>query len=164
MIIFDIREKNIRQEFISIIKYFQKKAESYPKFLFASKVDHAGTLRSVFWADGRAISSYLSFSDVVVFNTPCKTNYLNLLFTPFTDMNHHQQSILFGCVLLADEQRDTIVWLFSKWLKCMHGVTLKVITDQDAQIGDAIKIVFPNYRHHYCFWHIRKTFSSNKFP
>jgi len=30
----------------------------------------------------------------------------------------------------------------------MHGIAPKaIITDQDAQIGEAIKIVFPNARH-----------------
>jgi len=72
-------------------------------------------------------------------------------------VNYHQQSILFSCALLADEQRDTFVWLFKKWLKCVHRVAPKVIiTDQDAQISDAIKIVFPNYMYRSVFWHIRK--------
>jgi len=56
---------NIGYEFISIIKYFQEKAESDPDFFFSSEVNNAGTLRSIFWADGRAIFSYLSFCDVI---------------------------------------------------------------------------------------------------
>ena len=90
------RRNNIGQEFISVIKYFQEKAESDLEFFFASEVDHTGTLRSVFWADERAISSYLNFSDVVIFNTTYRTNHLNLSFAPFTGVNHHRQSILFG--------------------------------------------------------------------
>jgi len=78
------------------------------------------------------------------------TNHLNLPFAPFTTVNHRQQSILFGCALLADEQRDTL--LSNKWFKCMHGVAQKVIiTDQDAQIGDVIEMVFPTTRHHTFF-------------
>ncbi|XP_020266311.1 protein FAR1-RELATED SEQUENCE 5-like [Asparagus officinalis] len=97
-------------------------------------------MRSVFWADGRSRSSYLSFGDVVVFDVTYKTNHLSLPFAPFTGVNHHRQSILFGCALLADEQEDTFIWLFTQWLKCMHGVAPKaIITDQDAQIGGAIK-------------------------
>ena len=68
------KSKNIGQEFISIIRYFHEKVESDLEFFFASEVDHAGTLRSIFWAEGRAISSYLSFSNEVVFNTTYKTN------------------------------------------------------------------------------------------
>jgi len=59
--------------------------------------------------------------------------------------------------LFADKQSDTFIWLFRKWLNYMHGVTPKaIITDQDAQTGEAINIVFPNASHRFCFWHIRK--------
>ena len=103
------RRNNCGHEFIAIIKYFQEKAETDPEFFFASEVDNAGTLRSIFWADGRAISSYLRFCDVIVFDTTYRTNHLSLPFAPITGVNHHRQSILFGCALLADEQRDTFV-------------------------------------------------------
>jgi len=85
-----------------------------PKFFFAIEVDHVGTLRSIFWDDRRVRSSYLSFSDMVVFGATYKTNHLNMSFAPFTGVNHHQQSTLFGCALLVDEQRDTFIWLFRK--------------------------------------------------
>jgi len=128
------KRNNIGQKFISIIKYFQEKAELNPEIFFASEVDHACTLRSVFWADGRAMSSYLSFSDVIVFDTTYITTHLNLPFAPFTGVNHHRPSILFSCALLADEQKVTFVWLFNKWLKYMHRVAPKVIiTDQNAR-------------------------------
>ena len=94
---------------------------------------------------------------MVVFDTTYKTNHLNLPFAPFTEVNHHQQFILFGCALLADEQNDKFIWLFKKCLNCMHGAAPKaIITDQDAQIGEVIKIVLPNARHQFCFLHIRK--------
>jgi len=84
------RKNNIGQEFISVIKYFQEKAESDLEFFFASEVDHANTLRNVFWEGGRAMSSYLSFSDVVIFDTIYMTNHLNLPFTLFTGVNHYR--------------------------------------------------------------------------
>ena len=47
----------------------------------------------------------------------------------------------------------------------MHGVAPKlIITDQDAQIGDAIKMVFPTTRHRYCFWHVRKHIAEQQIP
>jgi len=97
------RRNNIGHEFISIIKYFQEKTVFDPDFFIASEVDNAGTLRSFFWADGRAVFSCLSFCDVIVFDTIYRTNHLNLPFALFTGVNHHRQSILFGCALLADE-------------------------------------------------------------
>ena len=47
----------------------------------------------------------------------------------------------------------------------MHGVAPKlIITDQDAQIGDAIKMVFPTTQHRYCFWHVRKHIAEQQIP
>ncbi|XP_020268731.1 protein FAR1-RELATED SEQUENCE 5-like [Asparagus officinalis] len=151
------RHNNIGTECLTIVRHFQDRRESDPDFYFAMEVDHLGIMRSVFWADGRARASYLSFGDVVVFDTTYKTNHLSLPFAPFTGVNHHRQSVLFGCALLADEQEGTFTWLFSQWLKCMHGIASKaIITDQDAQMRKAINEVLPNTRHRFCSWHIRK--------
>ena len=47
----------------------------------------------------------------------------------------------------------------------MHRVAPKVIiTDQDAHIGDAIKMVFPTTRHRYYFWHVRKHIAEQQIP
>ena len=80
---------------------------------------------------------------------------MSLPFTPFTGANHHRKSTLFGWALLADEQEDTFAWLFTQWLKCMHGLAPKaIITDQDPQIGGAIEKIFPNTRKCFCSGHI----------
>lgn len=119
------------------------------------KKDHS--LKSVFWADGRSISSYLQFSDVVSFDVTYRTNKFSLPFAPFTGVNHHRQSILFGCALLANEKEKSFIWLFQEWKKCMCGKDPGVIiTDQDHAICNAIKKVFPNTRHRFCSWHIEK--------
>ena len=114
-------------------------------------VDLDGTMRSMFWADIRARSSYLSLRDVIIFDTTYKTNHFNLPFAPFTGVNHHKQSTFFGCALLAYEQKETFVWFFTQWLKCIHRMAPKaIITDQNAQIREAIKQVFPNAHHQFC--------------
>ena len=47
----------------------------------------------------------------------------------------------------------------------MHGVAPKaIITNQDAHIGDAIKIVLPNSRHWFCFWQISKHIAEQQIP
>ena len=47
----------------------------------------------------------------------------------------------------------------------MHGVAPKaIITDQDAQIGGAIKQVFPNTRHRFCSWHIGRHIAEQQLP
>ncbi|XP_020245063.1 protein FAR1-RELATED SEQUENCE 5-like [Asparagus officinalis] len=72
------RQSNIGCECLNIIRHFQDRKESDPDFYFAMEVDHFGTLRSVFWADGRARASYLSLGDVVVSKPPPPIHPLRL--------------------------------------------------------------------------------------
>lgn len=70
-------------------------------------------------------------------------------------MNHHFQSMLLGCALIADESKATFVWLMKTWLRAMGGQAPKVIiTDQDKALKAAIQEVFPNTRHCYSLWHV----------
>ena len=47
----------------------------------------------------------------------------------------------------------------------MHRVAPKVIiTDQDAQMGDAIKMVFSTIRHRYYFRHVGKHIAEQEIP
>ncbi|XP_022889129.1 protein FAR1-RELATED SEQUENCE 5-like [Olea europaea var. sylvestris] len=78
-------------------------------------------------------------------------------FAPFVGVNHHGQSTLFGCGLLANEDTDTFVWLFKTWLECMHGQSPNaIITDQDRAMQNAIGIIFPSTTQRWCLWHILK--------
>ncbi|GLT47989.1 hypothetical protein SLA2020_216340 [Shorea laevis] len=125
------------------------------KFYYSIELDEDGVCRSIFWVDGRARAMYEHFGDVVVFDVTYKTNQFLLPFAPFTGVNHHGQSTLFGCALLVDEQEESFVWLFERWLNSMGGKAPKaIITDQDPAIINAIKRVFPNTRHRFCIWHI----------
>ncbi|XP_048427662.1 protein FAR1-RELATED SEQUENCE 5-like [Pyrus x bretschneideri] len=51
--------------------------------------------------------AYHYFGDVVTFDTTYMTNKYDMPFTPFTGVNHHWQSIQFGCALLQDETEVT---------------------------------------------------------
>nr|XP_009391893.1 PREDICTED: protein FAR1-RELATED SEQUENCE 2 isoform X2 [Musa acuminata subsp. malaccensis] len=72
-------------------------------------------------------------------------------------VNHHGQSILFGCGLLSNEDTMTFTWLFRAFLSCMSGrAPNAIITDQDKAMQKAIETVFPGIRHRWCLWHIMK--------
>ncbi|CAH9117170.1 unnamed protein product [Cuscuta europaea] len=78
-------------------------------------------------------------------------------FVPFVGVNHNGQSMLFGCGLISSEDTNTFVWLFTKWLECMHGCPPSgIITDQDRAMQNDIQLVFPNTKHRWCLWHIMK--------
>ncbi|XP_028120899.1 protein FAR-RED IMPAIRED RESPONSE 1-like [Camellia sinensis] len=108
-------------------------------------------------ADAKSRVAYKAFGDVVSFDTTYLTNKYDMPFAPFVGVNHHGQSILFGCGLLCNENTETFVWLFKEWLNCMSAILLKaIITDQCRAMQNAIEIVFPQARHRWCLWHIMK--------
>ncbi|KAF5462934.1 hypothetical protein F2P56_018897 [Juglans regia] len=78
-------------------------------------------------------------------------------FAPFVGVNHHGQSILFGCRLISNKDARTFERLFEAWLKCMNDQPPNaIITDQDKAIQIAISRVFPTSRRRFCLWHIMK--------
>ena len=76
-------------------------------------------------------------------------------FVPFIGVNHHHQSIMFGCALLVNETEESYTWLLKTWLKEMLGRAPSIIiTDDDKAIGKAIAEILPNTIHRLCMWHI----------
>ncbi|KAK2987533.1 hypothetical protein RJ640_015710 [Escallonia rubra] len=131
-----------------------------PQFNFDYKLDDEHRVSTIFWVDDRSRLAYKHFGDVVTFDTTYRTNKYSMLFAPFTGVNHHYHSILFGFTLLRDESESSFVWLFRAWLEAMKFKAPKVIiTDQDLAMKKAITTVFPDTRHNLCTWHIR-----NKYP
>ncbi|OMO86684.1 hypothetical protein CCACVL1_09531 [Corchorus capsularis] len=140
-----------------MLNYFQECQSKNPGFFYSLQMDSEGQLANHFWADSRSRMAYEYFGDVVAFDPTYLTNKYQIPFVPFTDVNHHHQSILFGCALLWDETEETFVWLLNTWLEEMCGQHPRtVIADQDAAIANAIERVLPNTVHHYCMWHIEK--------
>ncbi|KAJ9535115.1 hypothetical protein OSB04_un001806, partial [Centaurea solstitialis] len=145
------------KEFYGLIKHFQDKASIDMNQYFVVDLFEDGSPRNIFWADGRSRDSYIKFGNVVVFDVTYITNKFKMPFAPFIWVNHHGQSILFGGALLEKEKEETFEWLFENFLKCMFSKHPRaIITDQDKAMGNAIKKVFPNTRHRYCAWHIKK--------
>jgi len=129
--------------------------EKNDRFFYVIDLDEESCLKNVFWADARSRVAYESFGDVKTFDTTYLTNKYKMPFAPFVRVNHHGQSILFGCGLLSNENTDTFVWLFNTWVKCISGrASNAIITDQDRAMQAAIEIVFPRAKHRFCLWHI----------
>ena len=140
-----------------MLSYFKNCQLKNPGFFYAFQMDAKGKLANCFWVDSRSRMAYKYFGYVVTFDPTYLTNKYLMPFVPFTGVNHHQQSILFGCALLWDETEKSFVWLLHTWLEAMDGVSPKtIITDQDTSISNAVANVFPEVNHHYCMWHIEK--------
>ncbi|KAK9135360.1 hypothetical protein Syun_014690 [Stephania yunnanensis] len=139
----------------SLLGFFKIMQASDPAFFYSIQVDEEERLSSVFWVDTRSRIAYNCFSDVVTFDTTYQVNQYKMPFAPFTGVNHHKQSVFFGCALLADGTESTFVWLFKTWLEAMSsrhpGL---IITDHDTAIKNAVARVFPESQHRYCKGHV----------
>ncbi|XP_065618500.1 protein FAR1-RELATED SEQUENCE 5-like [Quercus suber] len=63
-------------------------------------------------------------------------------------VNHHHQSVMFGCALLVNETAESYTWLLKTWLNAMLGnPPSTIITDDDKAMAKAIANVLPNATH-----------------
>ncbi|KAI8559354.1 hypothetical protein RHMOL_Rhmol04G0166500 [Rhododendron molle] len=136
-------------------KYFVRMQKDNGDFFYVIDHDEDYRLRNVFWADARSRELYKEFGEVVTFDTTYLVNKHNMPFAPFVGVNHHGQSILFGCGLISWEDTTSFVWLFESFLSCMlDSHPNAIITDQCRAMQNAISQVFPNAHHRWCLWHI----------
>ncbi|KAK1581752.1 hypothetical protein Q3G72_008723 [Acer saccharum] len=146
----------------AIQKYFLKMHSDNSNFFYTMDLDEEGRLKNVLWADARSRAVYKEFGDVITFDSTYLTNKYDMPFAAFIGVNHHGQSILFGCGLISNEDIETYVWLFNSWLTCIfYRAPMAIITDQDKAMQKAIEIVFANARHRWCLWHIMKKLLEN---
>ncbi|KAL2524599.1 Protein FAR1-RELATED SEQUENCE [Abeliophyllum distichum] len=125
-------QRNIREELKghdaeTLIEYFSFEKEKSPNFYFDYDTDSDNKLVHDFWADSESRRSYAFFGDAVVFDTTYNTNKYSMIFVPFVGVNHHGQTVLFGCRLLSDESTESFVWLLSKFMDAMPGDTPQII-------------------------------------
>lgn len=65
-----------------------------------------------------------------------------------TGINHHLQSVVFGCALLTDFTKYFYVWFIQNWIAAMgahHPISLS--TSYDEAIGSTVAKVFPKTYH-----------------
>ncbi|KAK6928125.1 MULE transposase domain [Dillenia turbinata] len=82
--------------------------------------------------------------DYVSFDTTYQVNQDKMPFAPFTGINHHRQSVLFGCALLADETESTFLWLFTTWLEAIYckGHIMSKISKEMGDVYGALSKAF----------------------
>ena len=84
-------------------------------------------------------------------------NRYNMVFTPFTGVDHHKSCITFAAGFIAKEDTESFEWLFKTFLKAMgNNEPNCLITDQDPAMKIAVSKVFQKSEHRFCMWHIMK--------
>ncbi|KAD3338126.1 hypothetical protein E3N88_33647 [Mikania micrantha] len=86
-----IRDRDV-QLFLQRLK---DRSDNLPNFEY--EVLHDGReLKAIFWADDVSRTSYQTFGDVVAFDATYSTNKYNMIFVPFTGVDHHKKCVSFG--------------------------------------------------------------------
>lgn len=140
----------------AIYNYFCRMQLTNPNFFYLMDLNE-GRLRNVFWIDGRSRAACGYFSDVIYFDNNYLSNKFEIPLVAFVGINHHGQSVLLGCGLLAGETAESYVWLFKAWLTCMSGRSPQtIVTDRCTALQSAVAEVFPRCHHRFSLSHIMK--------
>ncbi|KAJ1255204.1 hypothetical protein BS78_K279700 [Paspalum vaginatum] len=151
----DLRTKIKNADAQMFVAQLERKKEVNPAFFYDFEVDKQGRLMRVFWPDATSRKNYKLFGDVVSLDSTYTTNQYNMIFVPFTGVNHHLQSVFLGAAFLANEKIESYVWLFKTFLKEMGGAAPHlIITDEDVSMKAAISQILPETAHRLCMWHI----------
>lgn len=152
---FSSRKRTLGKDAQNLLEYFNKMQGENPGFFYAIQLDENNCMANVFWADARSRTAYSHFGDVVTLDTMYRVNQYRVPFAPFTGVNHHGQTVLFGCALLLDDSEASFIWLFKTFLAAMHDHhPASIMTDQDRAIQSAVSQVFPKARHCISKWHV----------
>nr|XP_043630659.1 protein FAR1-RELATED SEQUENCE 3 [Erigeron canadensis] len=139
----------------NLLDYFRKMQAENPGFYYAIQLDDDNRMANVFWADARSRTAYSHFGDAVTLDTMYRVKHYKVPFAPFTGVNHHGQTILFGCALLLDDSECTYTWLFKTFLAAMGDqAPISLITDSEKSVQAAVANVFPRTRHCISKWHV----------
>ncbi|KAJ0485727.1 putative MULE transposase domain, FHY3/FAR1 family [Helianthus annuus] len=99
--------------------------------------------------------NYEAFGDVLAFDATYHTNMYDMIFVPFTNVDHHKKCTIFGAGLLHNETIESYTWLLQKFLQAHNSrQPLLVLTDQDCAMKQAVSNVFEKSHHRLCMWHI----------
>ncbi|GMH15913.1 hypothetical protein Nepgr_017754 [Nepenthes gracilis] len=134
----------------AIYNYLCRMQLSNPNFFYLMDFNNEGHLKGVLWVDARSKAACGYFGDVIFFDNTYLANKYEIPLVAFVGVNHHGQSVLLGCGLLACETTESYIWLFKAWLTCMSGRTPQtVITDRCSALQVAIAEAFPRSHHRF---------------
>ncbi|KAA3479450.1 protein FAR1-RELATED SEQUENCE 6-like [Gossypium australe] len=134
----------------AIYNYLCRLQLTNPNFFYLMDFTDEGCLRNVFWVDSRCRASCGFFGDVIYVDNTCMSNRYETPLVALVGVNHHGQTVLLGCGLLAGETAESYTWLFKAWLTCVSGqYPQTIITDRCKALQTAIADMFPKSNHRF---------------
>ncbi|KAG7014148.1 Protein FAR1-RELATED SEQUENCE 6, partial [Cucurbita argyrosperma subsp. argyrosperma] len=141
----------------AIYNYLCRMQLTNPNFYYSMDLNDDGRLRNMIWVDARSRAACAFFGDVICFDNSYLSNKYEIPLVAFVGINHHGQSVLLGCGLLAGETTESYTWLFRAWLSCMSGRSPQtIITDRCRHLQAAITEVLPKSQHRFGLSYIMK--------
>ncbi|GAB4842100.1 Protein FAR1-RELATED SEQUENCE 6 [Ancistrocladus abbreviatus] len=141
----------------AIYNYLCRMQLTNPNFFYLMDFNDEGHLKNVFWIDARSRAACAYFADVIFLDNAFLANKYEIPLVAFVGVNHHGQSVLLGCGLLAGETTESYVWLFRAWVTCASGCTPRtIITDRCKALQGAIAEAFPRSYHRFGISHIMR--------
>ncbi|XP_028246707.1 protein FAR1-RELATED SEQUENCE 5-like [Glycine soja] len=137
------------------LKYLHDLCKKDPMMYVSYTVGEGSRLQRLFWCDAESQLFYEVFGDVLAFDATYKKNKYLCSFVVFSGVNHHNQTIVFGVAIVADETEETYVWLLEQFLEAMKGKTpFSILTDGDLAMRNAITRVMLGVFHRLCARHL----------
>ncbi|KAM6602303.1 hypothetical protein CsatA_021912 [Cannabis sativa] len=134
----------------ALYNYLCRMQLTNPNFFYLMDLNEEGRLRNVFWIDARSRAACGYFSDVIYLDNTYMSSKFEIPLVAFVGINHHGQSVLLGCGLLAGETTESYIWLFKAWLTCTLGHSPQtIITDRCKILSSVIAEVFPRCHHRF---------------
>ncbi|XAR67786.1 hypothetical protein NMG60_11002685 [Bertholletia excelsa] len=141
----------------AIYNYLCRMQLTNPNFFYLMDLSDEGCVKNVFWADARSRAAGGYFGDVIFLDNTYLSNKFEIPLVAFVGVNHHGQSVLLACGLLAGETTESYIWLFKSWMTCMSGRSPQtIITERCKYLQNAIADVFPRSQHRFSLSHIMR--------
>ncbi|WCJ40518.1 FAR1-related sequence 6 [Euphorbia peplus] len=141
----------------ALYNYFCRMQLTNPSFFYLMDLNDEGHLRNVFWIDARSRAACGYFGDVIYIDNMYLSGKYEIPLVAFVGINHHGQSVLLGCGLLAGETTEAYIWLLKTWLSCLSGCSPQtIITDRCKALQSAIAEIFPRSHHRFGLSHIMR--------
>ncbi|CAN6201209.1 unnamed protein product [Urochloa humidicola] len=138
-----------------LFDYFKRMQSDNSGFFCSIQVDSKNCVSNAVWVDARARMAYTYFGDAVYFDTTYSQNENMLPFAAFTGLNHHGDTVVFGCALILDRTESSYGWIFETWLAAMDKqLPFSFTTDEGKGMAAAVAKVFPQCFHRLCRWRI----------
>ena len=140
-----------------VLEYMEKRTSEDAKFFYSIQVDENDMITNIFWADAKMVADYECYGDVVGFDTTYRKLDSGRPLGLLVGVNNHKKTTIFGAALLYDETTKSFIWLFRTFLMVMSGKKPQtILTDEDAAMAKAIRIVIPDTHHRLCVWHMNQ--------